>query len=130
MDQGFEATRSRRRALTPDANPRPGLDYLVTLEGEVEHGPGETPVSVCLRFVPDSYVLRPDVFTAYLASLTGETWATLEALGADLLGDIDSELLPRWVQVRVATGDSHRVALELRQPAWENRLLMVRIPID
>lgn len=130
MDQGFEATRSRRRALTPDANPRQGLDYLVTLEGEVGRGPEETPVSVCLRFVPDSYVLRPDVFAAYLASLTDERWATLEALGADLLGDIDSELLPRWAQVCVATGDAHRVALELRQPGWENRLLMVRIPTD
>jgi hypothetical protein len=47
-----------------------------------------------------------------------------------MLGDLDSELLPRWLQVRVGAGAEYRVTLEQKQPDWENRVMMVRIPID
>ncbi len=93
-------------------------------------GPDNRAIAVSLRYVPDKFLLPAEVFARYLANLDSDAWQGIEAMGLDMLGDLDSEILPRWLQVKVGVGDGHRVTLEQRQPNWENRVMMVRIPID
>jgi hypothetical protein len=130
MEHPLELARGRRQGLDVSDNPRQGLDYLVSLEGTMPAGPGRQALTIGLRYVPDRYLLPTHSFSRYLASLDGNAWHSIEALGADMLGDLDSELLPRWLQVRVGAGAEYRVTLEQKQPDWENRVMMVRIPID
>ena len=130
VEHPLELARSRREGLDVSDNPRQGLDYLVSLEATMPAGPGKQAISIGLRYVPDRYLLPTDIFSRYLASLDGNAWDSIEAMAADMLGDLDSELLPRWLQVKISAGADHRVTLEHRQSDWENRLMLVRIPID
>ncbi|MCR9220810.1 MAG: hypothetical protein NXI21_11335 [Alphaproteobacteria bacterium] len=128
-----EAARAEDAARPIEAaeNPNPRIDYLVRLEGETtgarDHG---GPARVVLSYVPDKRIVRQAAFRDYLAGLTGiEAGANLpERLALRILGDFNDELVPRWVQVVVATpGDAgHRVLVEDRQPKWDNRVLLAR----
>lgn len=130
LEHPLEQARTRRQGLGVTDNPRQGLDYLVSLEATMPAGPDDLSTVISLRYVPDRYLLPNDIFSRYLANLDGKAWDSIEAMGADMLGDLDSELLPRWLQVRISSGAEHRVSLEQRQPNWENRLMLYRIPID
>jgi len=130
----METTKQRRTALQPTVSPRTGLDYVVTLGGAFESAPWSEPIDVGLRYVPDDLVLSPASLQTYLASLgRSPKWETLEEMGASMLGDIDAELLPRWLRVRVSTritDTEHRVAFEQTKPGWDNRMLLARLKID
>jgi 7-cyano-7-deazaguanine reductase len=130
LEHPLEQARSRRQGLGVIDNPRQGLDYLVSLEATMPTGPGDLSIAIRLRYVPDIYLLPTDIFSRYLTNLDGKAWDSIEAMGTDMLGDLDSELLPRWLQVRISSGAEHRVTLEQKQPNWENRLMLYRIPID
>jgi hypothetical protein len=127
MSHPLDAARIRRGRLVAEANPRPGLDYLVTLTGSIANS--VAPIVVRMRYVPDRHIVTADVLAEYLGALAGEAWSGLEALGATVVDDIDSEVLPRWVQVILET-QGRRVTFEQRKPDWENRLLLVRIGLD
>ena len=132
MSHPLDAARIRRQRLVTEANPRPGLDYLVALTGSTTSAGLAAPIAVRLRYVPDRHIITPDALAEYLGALAGEPWSGLEALGATVVDDIDSEVLPRWVQVRLDTAgpETRRVTFEQRKPDWENRLLLVRIGLD
>ena len=131
MASDQDATRDRRRRLTVAPNPRSGLDYVVTLGGTlaVEGMPG--PVTVRVRYVPDRDTIAAPVFTDYLSALADAPWSDLETLGAAVLGDLNSELVPRWMQVVLLSsrtdGGEYSVLLEDRQPKWDNQRLLARL---
>ncbi|MGQ9368841.1 hypothetical protein [Azospirillum sp. A39] len=113
----------RRGLLAIQANPDQRHDYLVTLAGT------PTPdTRLELRYVPDRWVIAADAFAAYLAGLAGGP-AGLEALALAVLDDVNNEAVPRWAEVRVerTVPVAHRVAVEDRQPGWDNPVLMARL---
>jgi 7-cyano-7-deazaguanine reductase len=129
----MDVVKQRRTTLTPTASPRTGLDYLVSLGGRLEAPPWPEPIAVALRYVPDDLVLAPASLRAYLTELGASEWETLEQLGAAMAGDIDAELLPRWMRVRLSArvaDNEHQVDFEQTKPGWDNRMLLARMRID
>ncbi len=133
MTHPMEAAKQRRTALTPTTSPRTGLDYLVSLGGRLDVSPWPESITVALRYVPDDLVLAPVSLHAYLTTVGSSEWETLEQIGAAMAGDIDAELLPRWMRLRLSarTADNeHRVDFEQTKPGWDNRMLLARMKID
>lgn len=126
MDPALE----RRRRLAATANPGQRQDYVVRLDGVA---PGGASTSVTISYVPDRLVLPATAFEAYLGALDATPWPTCEALALAILADVNNELIPRWVQIRVAAagsveGGGHTVIIEDRQPGWDNPLILERLP--
>lgn len=123
---------ARRSRLVTTENPNPRQDYVVTLSGELRLPALAAAVSATLRYVPDRLILQPSVLAAYLATIEGISWPTLEAVATAMLADVNNELIPRWVHIHLAaTGvdghDRHDIDVEDRQPNWENAGLIARL---
>lgn len=105
-------------------NPNPRVDYLVRLDGTAS----TNSAAVTLHYVPHRLIVREKAFRAYLGSLTGlDGGASLpERLALRILGDLNDEIVPRWLQVVVAI-DGHRVLVEDRQPKWDKPALTARV---
>ncbi len=117
----------RRRHLRTTANPDQRQDYVVSLTGALRLDFLGRPVSATMRYVPDTLTLERAAFTAYLDALGAAQWASLESMATTMLTDINNELVPRWVHIRLAArggGESYSVTLEDRQPHWENPSLL------
>ena len=140
MGDGSENAAVRRDILAPAPNPDDRLDTLASLRGVLSvFAPGEKPVTVEIHYVPDKMILGPGPFDAYLKHLDAEDWDSLEACGHAILDDVNNELVPRWVQVRLTASTEHyggrgltgclehRVMLEDRQPRWNNPQLLERL---
>ena len=129
-------TLDRRRLLATRPNPDANLDYLATLEGEIaslKGCPGAT-ASIGLVYVPDKEILAPASFSRYLDALAEETWDSLEGVAVTVLGDINNEVVVRWVRVTVSAQpvllpglNAHTVMAEDRQPNWDNPALLSRL---
>lgn len=122
--------RQRRDLLDTRANPDGRIDYVTTLDDRIApDGPfGEMHVRV--RYVPDRLILTPEGFRAYLDGVSALAWDSVEALAVTLLGDVNDEIVPRWLEVAVETrsGDNaHSVMLEDRQPNWDNASILSRL---
>lgn len=123
----------RRLLLSTAPNPDPKSDYVVTIEAYfLIHL--RTEISVTLRFVPDRDILASDSFDAYLARLSEIDLSGLEAIATTILADVNDRLVPKWIQVEVATGFAqavgvhrHTVLAEDRQPRWDNPTLLSRL---
>ena len=129
-------TLDRRKLLATEPNPDANLDYLAALEGEIAplKGCPGTAASICLVYVPDKAVLSPASFSRYLESLAEETWDSLEGVAVTVLGDINNEVVARWVRVAVTAEpmllpgvSAHTVLAEDRQPNWDNPALLSRL---
>lgn len=121
-----EAARlTRRRLLDTVPNPNRKLDYLTSLCDALLDGS----LVVTLTYVPGKLLIRSEAFAAYLAAFPAP--ASLEALAIELLDDINNEVVPRWVEVRLEqaapTGSGHRVIIEDREPKWDNPALLSRL---
>ena len=130
MTSQHEPILTRRNLLVTAPNARTGIDYVVTLGGELAVAAMSAPVKVSMRYVPDREILAPEVFAAYLRSLGEIEWPSLEDLGLAVLGDVNSELVPRWVQLVISCeydGQEHAVICEDRQPKWDNPKLLARL---
>jgi NADPH-dependent 7-cyano-7-deazaguanine reductase QueF len=116
---------TRRSRLATAQNPEPRLDYIVSLRESLEG------TQVLVSYVPDRSILVPDSFGDYLSAVDAVKWRHLEVTAATILGDLNNELVARWVQValsRVHHGEiSHRVTVEDRQPKWDNPGLLSRL---
>lgn len=105
---------------------------MVTLDGESTQDAVGT-VHVRLRYIPDKQIFNAEAFDAYMGALADLTWTSLEASAADILDDVNNEIVPRWVQVTVSVQSSlnstsvHMVMVEDRQPKWDNPALLARI---
>jgi 7-cyano-7-deazaguanine reductase len=129
-------TLDRRKLLVTEANPDANLDYLAALDGDIAplKGCAGGTASLRLVYVPDKAVLPPAGFSRYLEALGKETWVSLEGVAVTVLGDINNELVPRWVRVRVAAESvllpgvsAHTVTAEDHQPGWDNPALLSRL---
>ena len=114
--------RLQRRALLLTApNPDARLDSVVTLGGRVAEG-----ASIRLRYVPDRLVLDATAFGRYLNAVPAV--ASLEALAAAILADVNDQAVPRWVEVAAtASHEDHAVLISDRQPKWDNPALLARL---
>lgn len=126
--------RERRGLLIHQPNPNGRLDYVVTVEGRTGSAADSgSAAAVVLRYVPDRQILQAGTFQTYLAALLPPA-AGIEATANLILEDINDALVPRWVHVSVTVaGDSgpmagaHQVAVEDRQPRWDNPGLLDRL---
>ena len=129
-------TLDRRKLLVTEPNPDANLDYLAALEGEIAplEGCAGTAASIRLVYVPDKAILSPASFSRYLDALGKETWVSLEGVAVTVLGDINNEVVARWVRVAVTAEPvllpgvtAHTVMAEDRQPNWDNPALLSRL---
>jgi 7-cyano-7-deazaguanine reductase len=119
---------SRRERLETNDNFDARIDYIVTLSDAVNES-----YKVDIRYIPDRTILKPEALKAYLDDVGALEWLHLESLGLAILSDLNNELVPRWVQVVVSATSAtmkQRVALEDRQPRWDNLALLSRIKAD
>jgi len=123
----------RRTLLATHENPARRSDYLVRFEGTID-AIGFGKVTVELAYVPDRVVIARAAFSAYLKALECGRWAAIEAVGADILADLDSELVPRYARVTLHAGrngedtvTAYVAAFESRQPDWKNEGLLARL---
>ena len=130
---GSDPVRERRQRLLTSPNPRPGLNYLglhrQTLPGDALPAGMPAPVTVAFRFVPDRLILDAEALPRYGVVLAAQAWASPESLAAAIFDDLNNELVPRWLNLRLDAGDSHRVVLEDRQPGWETPHLLDRLEV-
>lgn len=128
-DLGAAAREAARAAagavrIETSENPNPRADYLVRIEGGLAGGT----VRLVLHYVPHRLILRERAFHAYLSALEND-WADAppepEHLALAVLADLNDELVPRWLQIVIATGD-HRVLVEDKQPKWDKPALTAR----
>lgn len=119
----------RREILATRANPQSGLDYLVAIDTAAVSGR-----AIQLRYVPDKLLLRPEAFDAYLSTLTSGSEMPAEELALAIIEDINNEVVPRWVQVKIKStargqepnSSAYRVLIEDRQPNWDNPQIIAR----
>ena len=133
MTHPLESAKRRRTALTTGPNPRNGLDYVVTVSGDIQANGWPDPIRVSAKYVPDELIIAPATVQKYLETMAKLEWRSLEELAAALAGDVDSELLPRWVRIRLSTSDrgqEHSVDIEQTKPGWDNRMLLARLRFD
>lgn len=121
----------RRECLMTSINPRAQHDYLVDFEGII----GNDGVRLLIRYVPDRAIIDAGSFAGYLATLATWQWPAPEALAMAVLDDVNNQLIPRWVQVRVTVRprnglpSCHRIVVEDRQPGWDNAEIVSRIAL-
>jgi 7-cyano-7-deazaguanine reductase len=122
-----KARLERQSRIETRRNPLPRVDYLCKVEGVVT----SDGASVELRYVPDKLLLQMEAFGVYLAALPEPP--SLESLAATLIDDLNNELVPRFLQVRVTSASDdldrgHAVLMEDRRPRWDNPALLARLP--
>lgn len=128
-----DALTARRVELKAAANPARHMDYVIVLEGALEIRDLGL-ITIALSYVPDRVVLEPPAFPAYLLALGRQGWNAIEEIGAAVLGDVDSEIVPRFIRVSVAAEGAqpqglirHAARFEARQPNWANDALVSRL---
>ena len=131
-------TLDRRKLLVTESNLDANLDYLAALDGGIAplKGCAGSNASIYLVYVPDKAVLSPASLSRYLEALAGEAWRSLEDVAVTVLGDINNEVVPRWVRVAVGTKpvllpavNAQTVTAEDRQPGWDNPALLSRLKL-
>ena len=120
----FQTDRYRLRSFT---NPNPKIDYISRLIGGAQNGD----LTVSLSYVPDKLVLITAAFHEYLADIQITETAALEPAALQVLDDINNEVVPRWVAVKIwARSDSKEstnVIVVDQQPKWTNPSLLARL---
>ncbi len=119
-------------AQAPDVRGDAVTSLVGRLDGRLAAG-GSSETKVVLRYVPHRDILTPESLTDYLAALGGVSWSSLEEAAVVVLGDVNDQVVPRWLRVRLLQlGDDqvsrHDVVVEDRQPNWDNPGLLSRLP--
>ena len=122
----LNAALSRHAELETIPNPLPRADYLCRLSGTAMEGAA----LVELRYVPDKLLVQEEGFGTYLAGVDDQD--SLEALAAVILDDLNNELVPRFLQIRIMASRNtldagHAVLVEDRRPRWDNPALLARL---
>lgn len=92
----------------------------------------ESTLSVRVLYIPDRDLISPNVLGVYFERIADLDWQSLEDLAQAVVGDLNSEVMPRWIQISTEMKSelfTHRVTLEERQPRWDNRHLLPRLAI-
>ncbi len=124
----------RRELLRCLPNPATGLDYMSKFAGQIKNLPSVEFFTVEIRYVPDRLVLDPACLGVYLSELSGREWSPLETLTTTLLDDLQNQVIPRWVQVRLIANRTtdgipicQTIIAEDAQPGWKNDVLLGRM---
>jgi hypothetical protein len=128
MREVADALTARRQCLAAAPNPAVHLDYVVSLSGSVTLPDGDR-FTVAVVYVPDRATIAPQSFADYLAQLGADPFHAAEEIGAAVLGDFDSEIVPRYLRVIVTADGSprHEARFEARQPGWANDGALARL---
>ena len=134
MPEPDQNSTQRRDLISAYPNTSLALDYVTTFSGQISHGNGldSATIKVDVRYVPDKLVLDMNTVPDYLLCLNDLAHQPLEKLAGVILDDRSNELVPRWLHVTAAVGDTgnpvrHSVAFEDRQPNWDNPTLLARL---
>ena len=80
---------------------------------------------VCVRYVPDRYLLPKGAFQEYLPTVPEEIWQETSNAAFVIMDDLNNQLVPKWIQVMVES-DTDAALIEDRQPQWQNAPLLSR----
>ncbi len=132
MPTSGENVARRRHAIHTDENLREDIDYVVerreSVAGVSVADGFEGKLEVALRYVPDRFVLQTaGGLDDYLTELANETWRGDEILALAVLDDLNNELVPRWIGLRLEFSPRQIIYLEDRQPNWANSDLLSRL---
>ncbi len=123
--------RERRSLLSSEPNPDRQLDYVCSLGARINTSVAEPPVDFRIRYIPDRVIVTPESLNTYLGKTGALQWPSLEGFAVTVLNDVNDELIARWIEVSLAVkvdGRYHDVVLEERQPEWEDRGILSRLP--
>jgi hypothetical protein len=120
--------RERRACLTVAPNPAPDRDRITILSGDLPSSsiPGGGSIHIDLRYIADRDLLTAAALAQYFQVAAEETCDTLEAYTELVLSDLNNELVPRWIWLRLSMG-GHQVIQQDRQPAWSNQGLLATL---
>ncbi len=124
----------RRALLQSLNNPDISLDYVSHFSGHINLDRCVFEHTVDLYYVPDKLIILPNSLERYLEAIGDAQWDTLELLTTSILEDIQNEIVPRWVRIRITEKTSdfrvlreHSTSAEDAQPGWENDELVARL---
>ncbi len=128
MNSPQENLRQRRACLTTVANPSPERDRITILSGELPTTGrvGLGPIHVDLRYIADRDVIAAAALATYFEVAAQEPCETLEEYADMVLNDLNNELVPRWIWLRLQSG-GHQVIQQDQQPAWDNHGLLATV---
>ena len=114
-----------RRALVPTRqNENTSLDFVVSVEFSmplpITGGEGR----LYVRYVPDRLLLDMEDLAPWLTHIEAIEAQEIEQAAVMVMNDLNSELVPRWIQVLVRTHGGGEVLVEDRQPDWDNPSLL------
>ncbi|MBT3703768.1 MAG: hypothetical protein HOE62_20135 [Alphaproteobacteria bacterium] len=134
MSESSPNSVERRNLISAHANTSMAVDFVTTFSGQISHsnGPEIATIKIDVRYVPDKLVMDMTPLPDYLMRLNDLAHYPLEKLAGVILEDLSNELVPRWLHVTAAIGDSanpicHSVSFEDRQPNWDNPTLLARL---
>jgi len=123
----------RRELLSTQTNPDVTIDYLVSLDGQIEQV-RNSPIGVKIFYVPDRQILNKTSLIDYLEGVGDEIFPSMEHAGIVLLNDFSNELVPRWLMITLSQNinvggysQRHEIRLQDRQPNWSNSQLLSSI---
>lgn len=126
---------TRRKLVHTKPNPHPQRDIVTEFHTQLTLPRGKR-IGIHVRYVPDKNLLVTDDYGQYLSMF--ETIEMVDVFSEELAGilvdDLNSEVVPRWVQVRLdvtyaggINAMQKSVILEDRQPGWDNNNILLRI---
>jgi 7-cyano-7-deazaguanine reductase len=116
-----------RTQLRSVSNPNPKIDYISSVNGAIPN----SELLVTCSYVPDKLVLLTNAFQEYLEYLELNELVALEPAALQVLDDINNEVVPRWVEIKISTclgakGSSSVIVID-KQPKWDNPSLLARL---
>jgi hypothetical protein len=120
--------RQRRDCLQTVANPATDRDRISILSGELPTSGllGGSPIHIDLRYIADRDIIDATALAHYFQVAAQEPCETLEAYADMVLNDLNNELVPRWIWLRLQ-GSGHQVIQQDRQPGWNDPGLLTTL---
>ncbi len=128
MNPTEERLRQRRACLQTVANPAIGRDRISILSGELPASGllGGGPIHIDLRYIADRDIIAATALAHYFQAAAQEPCETLEGYADMVLNDLNNELVPRWIWLRLK-GNGHQVIQQDRQPGWNDPGLLTNL---
>ncbi len=117
--------RQRRACLKTMANPAADRDRISILSGELPNSGlmSGGAIHVDLRYIADRDIIAAAALAHYFEAAAQEPCETLEAYADLVLSDLNNELVPRWIWLRLKSA-GHQVIQQDQQPAWDDTGLL------
>lgn len=128
MNSAEERLRQRRACLQTTANPATDRDRISILSGELPASNllGGAPIHIDLRYIADRDIITATALGQYFEIAAQEPCETMEAYADMVLNDLNNELVPRWIWLRLR-GHGHQVIQQDRQPGWNDPGLLTTL---